>query len=925
MNHFAAHTHGAGSRLHAACACASVRRFSPGSTARKYERSRPFQITHLSLDLEVNLDDESVSGTAALDIVRRAHSGTEIVLDAVGFSLGRVALRADEGKLTELTEKTDYFYDGEHITVRIPEALSRGSLEITYRAAPRLGLYFLRPDAKVPQRPLQVWSQCQDEDGRHFFPCQDKPHVKMTYEMRARVPQGMTVLSGGELIDKSTPSKGPWQYHYRLDAPTPAYLITLVVGKFDEWEESVTLPSGKEIPLRYLVPPGQIEDGKRAFHLTGDAIRLFSERTGVDYAFDRYTQIVVADFIFGGMENTTATTMYEHILLDKTAAIDVEAYDLVAHELAHQWFGDLVTCRDWSHAWLNEGFATYFEHVDREHRLGLDEYEHNVTADLNIYLGEARGDYQRPIVCRDYDEPIDLFDRHLYQKGGLVLHMLRRNLGDDIFWKGVKNYLEKHRGGIVETNDLMRTLEEVSGLSLEKFFDQWVYSPGHPDVSVRVAYADKLLTIDVEQTQKGADVPTFELPFEVEVTIEGKTTLHKRLVAEKKSTIVVRSEVRPDRVSIDPRYLIAAPIELRAPADMLRDLLKNGERARARRMAAGALGKRHDLMSLDALEGALANEDEMWMVRAKAAESLGKLRGEKAEAALVTASTTKDPKVRRAVATALGVLRGEAAEKALVVLTRDKSYLVSAAAARALGHFPSKATTKLLSNLLKKDSWSEVVRAGALSALAQSGDEDALPTLMEWTEYGKPLRARRAAIAALPRLGDGQRVRQHLGKILADKDPHVRSSVLSALGTLDDPKARSDIEEMLVHELDGGVRTRAGEVLAQLGKRGAAGLRQAKQENQRLKREVDDLKLRLSKLEQLVDGAKPTPGKAPSPPGNPSPKSAAPRKKPLEQKGSGKVVAKKASKKTVAKQASKRAQAKKASTKATSGRMTKKR
>lgn len=876
MTSFLAHVHGTSARLHAACACASVRRFSPANTERKYERSRPFQITHLCLDLIVDLKETAVSGVATMDVERRARNGTELVLDAIGFSLGELKLtqtpkkgapssnaRAQEGEARALEEKVDYSYDGEHITVRLPSNFEAGKLSIEYKAIPRLGLYFLAPDKQVPNRPLQVWSQCQDEDGRHWFPCQDKPHVKMTYEMRARVPNGMSVLSGGELLEKSAPKQGNWLFHYRLDAPTPAYLITLVVGKFDEWEESVTLPSGKTIPLRFLVPEGSIADGKRAFHLTADSIRLFSEKTGVDYAFDRYTQVVVADFIFGGMENTTATTMYEHILLDKTAAIDVEAYDLVAHELAHQWFGNLVTCRDWSHAWLNEGFATYFEHVEREHRLGIDEYEQNVTADLNIYLGEARGNYQRPIVCRDYDEPIDLFDRHLYEKGGLVLHMLRRQLGDDVFWEGIQKYLKKHRGGLVETNDLMRTLEEVSGLSLEKFFDQWVYRPGHPDLSVRVHYSEKLLTIDIEQTQRGDDVAIFELPFEVEVTIAGKTTLHTRLINESKSSLSLRSDVRPDRVTIDPRYLIAAPISLRAPADMLRSLLSNGERARGRRMAAGALSRQHDLKSVAALISCLENEKESWMVRAKAAESLGKLRGEQAEAALLEASTAENPKVRRAVASALGLVRGDAAEKALTQLTKDKSYLVSAAAARALGQFSSATTMKTLTGLLNRNSWSEVVRSGALAALAQTGDESALPALMEWTEYGKPLRARRAAIDALPRLSEGPKVRQQLVKILGDKDPHVRSAALSALGDLDDPKASAPIEELLLRELDGGVRTKAREVLAEFGKGGTTGLRQAKQENQKLRREVDDLRLRIVKLEQLVDGKR-APGKQPT-------------------------------------------------------------
>jgi aminopeptidase N len=611
-----------GTRLHGACACHSTRQFSPPGTERKYERSRPFQIRHLALDLTVDEKSCSVSGSATLHVERRAPSGESLRLDAIGFDIQSISLELPKKQAKPLSAESDYSYDGEEIVIQLPASFDSGKITVVYLATPRLGLYFLEPDAKVPDRPRQVWSQCQDEDGSHWFPCQDKPHVKMTLELRATVKGGWTVLSGGELVEKKTPKNGPWMFHYRLDVPTPAYLVTLVAGEFDEWSETLTLPSKKEIPLRYLVPKGAQADGKRAFSRTAAAIELFSRKTGVDYPFNRYSQIVVSDFIFGGMENTTATTMYEHILIDRKAALDIDSHDLVAHELAHQWFGDLVTCRDWSHAWLNEGFATYFEHVEREERLGLDEYEHNVTSDLNVYLTEARGQYQRPIVCRDYEEPIDLFDRHLYQKGGLVLHMLRRRLGEDSFWGGVQNYLSKHRGGIVETNDLMRVLEETSGLSLEKFFDQWVYRPGHPELKVKIAFDSGLLTVDVEQTQKEQDVAIFELSFEIEVDDGSTTTLHARTIDERKSSIVVRLKNRPKSVTIDPNYLLCAPIVLSAPTDLLKNLLSDGTRARARRMAATALGKKHGPDVVAALIACLKNEKETWMVRAKAADSV---------------------------------------------------------------------------------------------------------------------------------------------------------------------------------------------------------------------------------------------------------------------------------------------------------------
>lgn len=836
------------------CACASAPRFRLGSTERKYERSRGFAVSHLCLDLDVDLKTKSVSGTARLDFERRAPSAEALRIDGCGLSIRSIELvtqtrRAGSEKSRILSAK-EYSYDGDELVVPLTKSVASGSILISYSATPRLGLYFLEPDEQVPDRPVQVWSQCQDEDGKYWFFCQDKPHVKMTYELIARVPKGMTVLCGGKLISKKNRGSRKSEFHFRLDEPTPAYLVTLVVGKFDEWQEQLTLPSGRTIDLRYLVPQGKLEDAKRAFARTADAIELFSRFTHTEYPYDSYSQVVVADFIFGGMENTTATTMYEHILVDETAALDIDSHDLVAHELAHQWFGDLVTCRDWSHGWLNEGFATYFEHIELEDRLGLDEYEHNVTVDLNQYLNEARSNYRRAIVCRDYDEPIELFDRHLYQKGGLVLHMLRKRLGDDCFRLGIKNYLAAHRGGIVETSNLVRSLEETSGLSLERFFDEWVYRPGHPSLKIKLSFEGDHLHVDVEQTQKGDDVATFELPFSVQVAVAGKTSVHSRLMTDKISTLVIPCKARPDWFAIDPDYLICAPITLQAPADLLRGALSSAPRARSRRMAALALAKRQDPDTVDALAQSLANTSEQWMVRAKAAEGLGNIQGQSALLALRRATKTKHPKVRRAVAEALGRLRGDDARSALHALTSDSSYLVTAAAARALGNIQPSKDGEILTDLLNKDSWSDVVRAGALTALSKSDLEEVIPLLTEWSQYGRPPRARRAAITALGEVGEGRKVRLHLQEILFDHDPHIRSCAVAALGSLNDPRAKASLGVLLERELNGAVRTQAAQVLSSLGKAGSLGLKELRKENQKLEKELVEVKTRLSKLEQ---------------------------------------------------------------------------
>ncbi|HEY5955356.1 MAG TPA: M1 family metallopeptidase, partial [Polyangiaceae bacterium] len=416
--------------IDSACAPNAPSRFVLTGTERKYERARPFQLRHQALDITLLVESRSIDARATLDFARVDPSATVLELDAIAFELESV--RWLEG---DLARDAAFAYDGNRISIDVPLEVTEGTLEIDYRATPRRGLYFLAPDPQVPERPHQVWSQCQDEDARHWFPCHDAPHMKLTSEVLVTVPVDWVALSNGTCIESEIGCEDGTasMYHFRLDRPHPSYLVTLVAGQFSILEDRpAELASGKHVPVRYYVPVGRESEAWRSLADTPSMIELFSRLTGLEYPFDSYSQVVVADFVFGGMENTTATTLYEHVLLDERAAIDVDSRSLVAHELAHQWFGDTLTCRDWHEAWLNEGFATYFEHVERESRLGRHEYDWSVLRDLESYLEEFNHSYDRPIVCREYQAPIDLFDRHLYEKGSLVLHMLRRRLGDSV-------------------------------------------------------------------------------------------------------------------------------------------------------------------------------------------------------------------------------------------------------------------------------------------------------------------------------------------------------------------------------------------------------------------------------------------------------------------------------------------------------------
>jgi aminopeptidase N len=839
-----------GSRLHSRCACSSAGSpFALAGTERKYERSRPFAIPHLFLDLSLDFATKSVSGTATLDFERVDPEASELPLDAVGFTIE--SIRVDLGKGFAASE---FSYDGDTITVRGLERAKSGKVEVRYRVTPRRGLYFLAPDAKVKDRPRQVWTQCQDEDARHFIPCHDKPHVKMTTELRVSVPNGFVALSNGELVESDTPAgKKPWSYHFRLDKPHPSYLLTLVAGNFTIVEDRDAIAGeGKKVPVRYFVPPARKKDTARSFGETPRMIELFSRITGVPFPWQRYSQIVVSDFIFGGMENTTATTMYEHVLLDERAAADITSNDLVAHELAHQWFGDFVTCRDWSHAWLNEGFATFFEHIEREDRLGRDEYDFGVSFDIDTYLHEASARYSRPIVCRDYAEPIDLFDRHLYEKGGLVLHMLRRELGDVVFWAGVRDYLTSHAYGIVETNDLQRALEKVSGRSLERFFDSWVYRPGHPDLKVKVSWEDGLLSVSVKQAQKIGDTAQFEFELELELGFRsGEVSRHKKTVHLVADTFVIKLAERPAFVAFDPDLRVIGELTVEAPSDMLRSQLSKATRAISRARAAEALSRRDDPPTIAALAACLASAKEAWMVRAEAARALGKIRSEQAFTALAENAGTEHPKVRRAVAAALGNFKTPEAAKILEKRAKnDPSYLVEAESVRALGRTRQPEALKVILPLLDRPSWADVARAGAIDALAALRDESALPEVLERTRYGFPSRGRRAAIAALAQLSDGRKVREHLEDLLEDKDPHLKIDVVAALQNLGDPKARGALHRAKERELDGRVVRRLREALRDMGDGNTSAERKrVNDELETVRGELSELKARLSKME----------------------------------------------------------------------------
>ncbi len=404
-------------------------------------RDRPLILEHLRLEFAFGIPKREVRGVASTTFRPRVAGLREAVFDAIELDIESVT--DNEGR--ELPFTTG---DGK---LRIDLGRARPAdrsitTVVRYSCRPRRGLYFNQPDSAYPGRPAQIWTQGQAEDSAYYFPCVDYPGEKATSEVIATVPAGWSVLSNGRL-ESSTSGRRQSTYHWVQDVPHPAYLVTLVAGEFDVVEDDAD-----GVPVQYYGPPGSAEDLRRAFGRTPEMVRFFASKIGVPYPYAKYATVAVADFIFGGMENTSATTMTDTLLHDARAHEDMEeaADGITAHELAHQWFGDLLTCREWSHGWLHESFATYFDTLFTEHHRGWDAFRYALSRNARLYMQED-STYRRPLVQSVYSEPIDIFDRHLYERGSLVLDMLRTQLGDDLWWKAIRHYVERHAGKDVLT------------------------------------------------------------------------------------------------------------------------------------------------------------------------------------------------------------------------------------------------------------------------------------------------------------------------------------------------------------------------------------------------------------------------------------------------------------------------------------------
>ena len=823
-----------------------TRAFAEPGIRPNYGPDRAFELVHLSLRLRIDPEEGTLEAEARLTI-----GPTPTGLRDVCFDLDEVEVL--EVTLADTGEPTSWRH--EEGQLRLPDVDHPTTVVVRYTARPDRGLYFVGPTVALPDRAHEVWSQCQDEDGHFFFPCIDHPSVKQTMDITIIAPDEYTTVSNGFLESKTAESDGWTAWHWQQNEPIPAYLVNVIVARLDAYDDQ-----HGDLPLRYLVPPGVSEDDvRRVFARTPDMIRCFEAAFGVAYPWPRYDQIVVSDFIFGGMENVAATTLTDLTLADPAAAVEWDPDGLIAHELAHQWFGDLVTCQDWSQGWLNEGWATYSEAIWLEYSENADRAAYEVFCKARGYFDECASRYSRPVVTYLFREPIDVFDRHLYEKGGCILHTLRNLLGEEAFWLATRTYLEQHAHGTVHTRDLQSAFERTTGRNLDGFFQQWVYSAGFPELEIELSEKNGLLNVALKQTQTGEKVPEI-FDFEMKVLLHGETEQSLRLpVSERARSFAIPVSQRPDYVTVDPGFGVLSRVSLKAPVEWLAKALQGSSCSVMRIRSAESLAKVGSMKALRHLDQALVEQDAWW-VRSEVARCLGTMGSNGALDALSRALKDEtDLRVRTSIVKALGAFRGQVDEILAEIVRGDEPSLFAKAEAGAiLGRHQSPLAGEACALLLEQTSWGEKLVSGGLRGLGASRDIRHLSVLLDHASEKHSERQRAAAAGALGKLADEvpdakPAVLDCLLDLAQSGGFRTKLAAIGALGKLRDSRALGVLNR--IHQLggDGRLRRTAYEAIVTIreGRTSEGALQALRGSVEQLEQKQVGLKSRLDQLETL--------------------------------------------------------------------------
>ncbi|MCW5554404.1 MAG: HEAT repeat domain-containing protein [Verrucomicrobiae bacterium] len=840
---------------------------------RQYVPDRAINVLNLAIDVTPDFTNRTVTAKTTIKFKPIAMPLPELALDAVDLRV--TSLQSSETLL-------EYQVTDAKIIVTFAQPIppdKEAWVAVEHHAEPVKGLYFRTPEMGYKPGDTHLFTQGEPIEARHWYPCPDAPNQKFTSEITCRVPEGMTVISNGRKVSEATDAAtGLVTVTWRQEKPHANYLISLCAGYFEKLEDRY-----RDIPLAFYTPPSDINEAMNSFRDTKDMLAFFEEEIGVPYPWPKYDQVVVNDFVAGGMENTSATTLTDRTLFTDATENLRSSQGLVAHELAHQWFGDLVTCKDWSSLWLNEGFATYYAHLYDGHKHGRDFLLYGLYSSARGIVNRTDA---RPIVERKYDQPTEMFSYLAYQKGGWVLHMLRSQLGEDLYRRCIKTWLERHAYGSVVTEDLNRVIEELSGRSYDQFFDQWVYHGGVPDLESTYAWdaRTKLARVSLKQNQRlGEGVLLFNFPLTVRFKTKSGTENHTITVKQKSEDFYFPLAEAPIIVRIDPEYTLLARVKFDPPAAMLEAQLEDQADVIGRLLAVEALSRKRDKQAVTKLKRTL-NHDPFYGVRVEAAKALRTIHSDEALDALLAATKQTDARVRREVFDAIGGFYHEKAYAGKTAgLKEEKNPDIQAAIIEELGGYPHAEMREILGQSLNSTSYRNGVADAAVRALRRTHDPTWIEPLMQnlrsrqadYTSRGFASALDTLALLARDEAGQREEVRDFVVGYVNDPRRPVRVGALNALGTLEDQRAVAVLQKFSLASAGSPEHRAATNALHRIAnaKRPVEGLGHLQTQVLDLQKENRELRQNFKTLEQKLDALTPTL----APPRKPTPALTSPR------------------------------------------------
>jgi aminopeptidase N len=758
------------------------------------ERRTPeFHVQHLKLELSIDVQARAITGTAAYRLAPLSDGLREVVLDAARLDVQSVTV--DGGTAT-------FYSSAEKLYLDLGRPRAKGTvveLAIHYRAKPQRGFFFILPDRNHPNRPAQIWAQGDTAGGNnHFwFPCYDFPNDKFSAEMLVTVPADWEAISNGTLVEVAQQSAvSARTFHWRQDQPVSSYLVSLVAGEFEKQQENW------DVPVTYYVPRGHGSEVARTFGRTTRMLDFFSSKIG-PYPWTKYAQ-AAADGFNGGMENPSATTVTTNILLGPYPLEDdrIGTDAAIAHEMAHQWFGDLVTCADWSHVWLHEGFASYFANLWQERAEGHDFFDWlEARAGLDIAARKTAD----TVVPRDgagYSQTDD--------KGAWVLHMVRGQLGDAKFWQAIQQFVSEFRFRTATTADFQHSILQATGLDLAWIFDQFVYRADNPRLEAAWEYPEPLrrVKVTVKQVLESGAAP-FHFPVEFEVLGDFPTQTYRATLNAQSQEFLFVVPGEPRTVLFDPRDILLKSITFSKPAQERIWQLQHAPRALNRYEAALALDSFHTPEVAAALTRAIVS-DAFFATRLAAAESLARAAGAGSRDPILKLLGDPDPRMRRVAANLLG---GQAMDQALVARLLDASrndsaYPVRQAALASLVQLKPEGLAGMLQPFIEMETSGEPTKPLAIATLARISGDSFVPRLLSLSRATDD-RVRRTALKGFITAGRNQKVvLDRLLEALNDDDKVDRLTAIFVLGLRKEVAAIEPLRQIVATDaLPGVVRT----------------------------------------------------------------------------------------------------------------------